>query len=105
MSEADTTERDAQRLLRLMCDISQRCWCAGWLMGLEYSLWNIVNAGRAVRFGDGEVTPEEVAEMRRLYEACDGWWIWDDEAGEERLVSRDNWLLLLGQRPRTRGER
>ena len=36
--------RDA--LLRIMRDISEDCWCAGWLTDLEFTLWNAVTTGK-----------------------------------------------------------
>lgn len=39
----------ATLLARLMSDISEDCWCAGWMSGTEFALW------KAVQTGDGIV--------------------------------------------------
>jgi hypothetical protein len=96
-----TTDRSAaaRDLLQLMGDISQRCWNAGWLVGLEFALWNMIVAGTPASYGDGEVSIDQIAELRRLHNACDGWWYWDVEDDEERFVPTEQWTLILGGRP------
>jgi hypothetical protein len=99
---ADRAESDlslsveALDLLSLMRDISQRCWSAGWLVGLEFSLWNMVVANAGQRYGDGEITVDQIIDLRSLHEVCDGWWYWDEELGEERFVSTEQWMRILG---------
>lgn len=67
-------DRDAAVMLeRLMSDISEEHYCAGWNSGLDVALWNIVQGGPR-RYGMDEVSPENVAELRRLHEKSGGWW-------------------------------
>lgn len=68
---------EALDLLHLMRDISQRYWSAGWLVGLEFALWNMVVRNSGERYGDGDVTIDQIVDLRTLHEACDGWWYWD----------------------------
>jgi len=97
---------DAARLYELMSDISEDCWCAGWMSGNEYSLWKMVSNPVAERnYGFGYVDDDQVAEMKALAERCDGWVIWwDDDCDpnapiEEwgaRLMPMADWLKRWG---------
>lgn len=87
-------DKDIANLLRLrMSDISEYHYCAGWLMGLEYTLWYIM-AGGSPRFGLGDVAPEKIAELKRLSIKCGGWWHWSDEANGEVFIKRLDWIKL-----------
>lgn len=97
-SLAAANDRDAAlRLVQVMRDISEECWCAGWLMGLEYSLWEVLQSGPS-EFGMGEIGHVCLAELRRLHEKAGGWWRWDDEAGGEMFVPTKEWEELYANR-------
>ena len=74
-------EDAAMRLLGVMRDLSEEHWCAQWLMGLEFSLWEIAQGGSR-DFGMGEVSDIDVAALRELHERAGGWWRWVDGTGE-----------------------
>lgn len=80
-----------EALRELMSDISEDCWCAGWLHGLEYSLWSMVQGGDR-KFGMDEVRQHEVDELRRLSEEAGGWWAFPDDATDEVFVPMADWL-------------
>lgn len=94
----------AEALLDLMSNISEDYNCAGWLDGLEFILWEMLQ-GCPRHFGMGEVTEEELAQLRTLHEKCGGWWIYrHDEktlASGEVYVSLDEWLQILATRTST----
>jgi hypothetical protein len=91
-SFARSPDPDVARLLmQRMSDISEECWCAGWLIRLEYILWEMVAADAGREFGQGVVKPEEVAELRRLSERCGGWIVWDSDRDGEIWVPREEW--------------
>ncbi len=98
------TERVALRefakgaLLRTMHDLSEACWCAGWLHGMEYFLWNVAENGQAVEWGMDNVYQRDVDDLRRLRELADGWWVWDDEKFET-FVSLDEMQRLAVAQP------
>lgn len=91
---AQANDKDAaQMLCDLMSDISERYWCAGWLNGLEYRLWEALK--------NQDMTDEcfslkgyEVVELRRLHEKCGGWWVYDNEIGE-KFVTTEEWLGMV----------
>lgn len=64
----DGPATDAQRLAQLISDISEDCWCAGWLDGCEHSLWDMVTGDNPEReWGMGKVDQDDIAE---LYDAA-----------------------------------
>jgi hypothetical protein len=60
-------------LLALMAGLSEEYWCAGWLTGLEYSLWRIEPGAR---FGMGRISPRQATLLTLLAEEAGGWWVW-----------------------------
>lgn len=76
-------------LRKLMSGISEEYWCAGWLSGLEYALWDTVT---------GKEKPicslEQIEQLKYLSEKCGGWIIWDEQAKAERFVPMEQWLRL-----------
>jgi hypothetical protein len=87
----------AKALLTMMEEISEAHYCAGWMSGLEYSLWRIVQGGDR-NYGMYPLEPAEVESLRWLAESCDGWWIWHDaktpsESGE-KFVTMAEWLPI-----------
>lgn len=74
---ADQADEGAQwGLLSLMTGISEEFWAAGWMSGLEYSLWVAVEGGSR-RYGMGELSERQVQLLRLLAEEAEGWWIWE----------------------------
>lgn len=60
--------------------ISEECWCAGWMTGLEFGLWEIANAGGG-GYGQGTVTKDDAEAMLKLSSEAGGWHEWNDDAG------------------------
>ena len=85
----DEQKITAGLLRKLMSWISEEYWCAGWLSGLEYVLWDALTGRQK-----GACSPEEIEELKYLSEKCGGWIIWDEQAKDERLVPREEWLRL-----------
>lgn len=69
----------AARALELaMSEISERCYCAGWMSGLEVSLWEMVH--HPDQRGYGMCTKEDVDTelLGALSDAAGGWVTWRD---------------------------
>ena len=79
-------------LVDLMMHISEECYCAGWLIDLEYDLWEIMHEGADRNYGMGRVTEEQTARLLELANECDGWVIWDEGP---LYVSASKWRRLL----------
>jgi len=75
----DEAERHAlvQRLGQEMSDISEDCYCAGWLGGTEYIVPELcrraVASGQPQFWGHGEITPELARELVALAERAGCW--------------------------------
>lgn len=85
----DEQKITAGLLRKLMSEISEECWCAGWLIGLEHILWEAVT-GKQTKI----CSPEEIEHLRYLSEKCGGWIIWDDQATGEKFAPMEEWLRL-----------
>lgn len=94
MSTTDSDELFAYRvkeLYDLMSDISEDCYCAGWMHGNEFRLWSaITDPNDDRRYGQGEIEPHQVNRLRELSTLVDGWWRWDEEDGAQ-FVSLEKW--------------
>jgi hypothetical protein len=86
-------DTNAAVLLRtLMSDISEEYWCAGWLSGLEFTLWQLLNGGqREIGMFGRDVSEDQVADLKRLSEQAGGWWYYNDKDGETFIPIKD-WL-------------
>jgi hypothetical protein len=81
----DATRPGLLRLLgQEMSDISEDCYCAGWLGGTEYFVPEIcrraLESGRSQIWGHGEVTPARAKELTLLADQL-GCWADLDEDG------------------------
>ena len=98
----DVTDRQAAiDLCRLMMDLSEEHYCAGWLYGLEYELFETAFvAGHFGSFGSIEST-HRVA-LYELSRRCDGWWCWCDVSDLTRAGVRftrfHDWLDIYKER-------
>lgn len=99
----DSYDPDAARdLCAFMSVLSEKYYCAGWLIGLEYQLWSMVHGGSR-ECGPYTVTPEEVTKLRRLHERAGGWWMWAEDSQEpgasgQVFVPTAEWRKVVAQR-------
>ncbi len=84
---------DARKLADYMSDLSEVAYCAGWMRGLEYALWQAVLLGPR-RYGRLQITAEHIERLKSLSEAAGGWIVFDD-AQEEILVTHAQWKQLF----------
>ncbi len=95
---------DKQReLYETMSDISEDCYCAGWMMGLEFAIWGALQDGDR-RYGMSEMDAEQLERCRTLANELDGWVIWVDDDERQnlpasewgpRFVSMGDWLAKV----------
>lgn len=76
-----------------MSSLSERAHSAGWMQGLEFSLWRAVSHG-PFKYGRLELGPEQVQRLRELSERCCGW-IFFHEQQEESFASLSEWAHLV----------
>jgi len=84
-------------LLRLMSDLSEDCWCAGWMTDLEFTLWEAMRTGGR-ELGWGGIGDRDLARLKHLHELAGGWWIWDKGETGNRFVTTEEWLAILAER-------
>lgn len=94
----DTAEGAALGLLGLMTGISEEYYCAGWIDGLQYALWQ-VEPGTG--YGQGEISERQATLLRLLHEECGGWWGRSDESPQ--FFTTDDWLQHIADRPANGG--
>lgn len=83
----------------LMSNASEDCYCAGWLMGCEHTLWDAAHAGGDFDWGQSTVKRRTLDAMLELSEACGLWVHWpDDDRGRPgdgpQTIPIDEWLKL-----------
>jgi hypothetical protein len=79
----------AQRQLAdYMSDLSEDAYCAGWMAGLEYALWEAL-LGARTGYGMLELSDEQRARLRQLSDDCAGWIVFDERAEETWLAMPD----------------
>lgn len=99
--KAELTEKQRE-LYELMSQISQDGYCARWMRGCEYAIWNALQSG-CRRYGIEEIGIAQFERCRTLSEELNGWIIWYDEIDEPglpvelwgaRFVPMDEWLTM-----------
>lgn len=80
--DAPTIDLLIKTLAVCMSDISEACWCAGWLNFMEEVLPGLcaeaVSTGEPVAWGQGHIDVSEARLMIALAESCGRWATYDD---------------------------
>jgi hypothetical protein len=82
-----------QQLANLMSDISEECYYAGWMTGLEYNLWDAIVNGEK-KYGHGQITQDYIVQLIQISKNCNSWIYFDDET-EETAVDFDKWQNIF----------
>lgn len=80
-----------------MSDISEACWCAGWMSGTEYALWLAVTTGEPCAWGVGIIEQPDIEALRELAGLAGGWWRSGAEY-EPEFVELDEWRAQYAER-------
>ncbi len=91
--------RAAVALAERMSRISERCYAAGWEVGLEFVLWEAVTQGPR-DWGRNRVTAEDTLRLSQLSQACGGWIRWSGHEAKDgaRFIETEDWRRLVSQR-------
>jgi len=65
-------------LYDMMSEISEECYCAGWMDGNEFTLWEAIQTGE-MRYGMGNIDKEKLAKVAALSVLTGCWIIWKDK--------------------------
>lgn len=111
MNKAETK----RKLYELMEEISQECWCAGWLDSLSFDLWEIAyhwNFADAIEYGQSNVTYPQIIELLRLSKELGGWLIYDEknedyskDENDTRIVRVRKWWEMYVEYMKDRGNK
>jgi len=80
---------EQRALAQFMSSLSENAYCAGWMDGLEFALWQVL-LGERREYGRLVMTGEDRAKLCSLSGAAAGWIVFDDER-EETWVSLEDW--------------
>jgi hypothetical protein len=80
---------DQRRLADYMSELSELAYCAGWMKGLEFALWEVVQ-GRRTRYGQTVFTQAQRQELASLAERIGGWIVFYDQQ-EESFLPLEDW--------------
>lgn len=92
MSAADLIPEAARltpaesRMFELMSEISEDCWCAGWMHGNEFALWKAMVSGE-LNYGQAVIDRALLSQVAALSVETGKWIIWRDDA--DGLDDRD----------------
>lgn len=83
----------------VMRDLSEDCYHAGWMSGLEDELWARCQAEQPDRYGhcDAAEISDRLAALRVLSELAGCWLTWDDGKGDPVPISLREWRRRLGE--------
>lgn len=90
MTDLITTETIKRLLYSGMSDISEICYFARWMDNLEFALWESVLGGPR-NYGIGQLTDDDIANLKGLSEACGGWYYWEEGARDAKFVPLAEW--------------
>lgn len=80
-------------LARLMTDISETVWHAGWMSHNEYMLWQlVVDPGSASQYLVNCVPQRQVSDLCEISQEIGGWIMWVDA---EHVLSEDDDLTFV----------
>lgn len=85
-------ESAAAELMEAMSEISEDCFCAGWMTGLGFSLWGMLKTGPR-RWGMEEVTQDHLEGLKLLSERAGGWVFWCPQSERPEFAPLDEWLI------------
>lgn len=88
---AEMLSSAAADLRDCMSQLSEDCYCAGWIGSLEYLLWTAVMNG-PVETGNWKVTQSDIERLRLLARRCGGWIVWDDVLRAAKWLPIEDWL-------------
>ncbi|MEH2377619.1 MAG: hypothetical protein V7K27_01760 [Nostoc sp.] len=88
MNSSTIAEDPKEFLKQMMSSFSERMWSAGWVSGVEFSLW------KKVRECSDDLTIREIADFNFYSGLAGGWWMWDENQKSEVFVNLGYWLEI-----------
>ena len=88
----NSSQGAAAGLLGLMTGLSEEGFCAGWMTGLEYALWQIPSGAH---YGMVKISENVATLLRLLAEEAGGWWYWDEHDDGPKFVDTETWIGMV----------
>jgi hypothetical protein len=89
---------EAEELADYMEALSEDCWHAEWMTGLDFALWHALQNG-PTRYGQGQITGEHIGNLRRLSVQCGGWIRWSEQDGSVAFTPLIDWTRIYDAEP------
>jgi hypothetical protein len=89
---------EAEQLADYMEALSEDCWCATWMDGLDFALWYALQNG-PTRYGHGQITEEHIDNLRRLSVQCRGWIRWSEQDRKVAFTPLIDWTRIYHAEP------
>jgi hypothetical protein len=83
-------------LAEFMSSLSEAGFDAGWMQGLEFDLWDILDGDQKL-YGRYMLTPKDIEQLKLLSSRCGCWITFNDEK-EEVAVPMEVWKKTLANR-------
>ncbi|OWQ91445.1 hypothetical protein CDN99_09840 [Roseateles aquatilis] len=86
----DGLTSDQRALAECICEISERRYRAGWMLGIEAEVWHDLVGAQGGTYRRG-LSSEEFQRLKTLSDRCGGWIALDHE-GDCGFVAMEDWL-------------
>jgi hypothetical protein len=86
---------DQQALTLAMGKISEEACSAGWMLGLEFAIWHLLESGKK-EYGRYILSDADRQKLCALSDRCGGWIAFDDKDGEV-FVPLDEWKVKYSE--------
>ena len=70
--------------------LSDEYWCAGWLIGLEYILWDLLVDPKSDAYF-GSFDQRHLDRLKWLFEGANCWFYWDNSISKVLPISLSDW--------------
>jgi hypothetical protein len=86
---------EALALAEYMSSLSEKAWCAGWIVDLEFRLSAAIQ-GEKRAYGRVSFSAPEIAKLKSLSDACGGWIVFH-ETTEQTFVPLQDWSRVFSE--------
>lgn len=87
--------KEQRKLADFMSHLSEKCYSAGWMEGLEYVLWDALSTGQR-KYGQSIISKQEIDQLVELSKDCNCW-IYYDDTKEESAIDLTSWTQKFNQ--------
>ena len=87
---------DQLQLAKFMSSLSEAGFAAGWMEGLEFDLWALLNAPNK-KYGQYILTQVDLEQLQILSSKCRCWITFDD-TDEEVAIPLEAWKKIVANR-------